>query len=591
MSRPITVDDIPKAVLVGKPLLYFTTGFVSLCVFLFGYDQGYFSSILTNTYFKDYFDNPTALEIGTVVAILEIGALISSLSLGPISDKLGRRKTTRLGAFIFCIGGSIQSGSSSIAHLAIGRFVSGIGVGFLSGTAPSFQAEISAPENRGLLGSAQFTGNIMGYASSIWIDFGCSFIESNWSFRIPLMLQVVFGSILFLGTFALVESPRWLLEHDHDAEGLVVIADLFSDGHVHSDKAREEYKAIKESVLIGRLEGDLNYLDVFRRYPRRIFVAMTSQMFAQFNGINVISYYAPLVFEQAGWVGRNAILLTGINALLYVLSSIPPWFLTESWGRKPVLIMGGLVMGLALCAVSTFSKIETSNSATMVVIFVMIYNSFFGCSWGPIGWLNVEVLPTKARASGAAMATATNWLCNFVVGELAPLLLEKIQWRLYLIHATSCFISVVTVWKMYPETKGLSLEEMDSVFDDRSSVYSTHSGNLSGFGSTSDLEAWGNRSGLITGNTPQAARNPAAAAGENNPLIPGSKPFILPQDIEPPDLATIYKFKTDDSHSIRGSLRKGSEAVSSIFRLHRSNHEDASVASDSVSERFINTSH
>ncbi|KAG7748458.1 hypothetical protein KL912_002363 [Ogataea haglerorum] len=589
MSRQITADDIPQAVLVGKPLLYFTTGFVSLCVFLFGYDQGYFSSILTNHYFKEYFNYPTALEIGTVVAILEIGALISSLSLGPISDKLGRRKTTRLGALVFCIGGTVQSCSKSVSHLAIGRFISGIGVGFLSGTAPSFQAEISAPENRGLLGSAQFTGNIMGYASSIWIDYGCSFIENNLSFRIPLMLQVVFGSILFFGSFALVESPRWLLEHDHDAEGLVVIADLFSGGHVHSERAREEYKAIKESVLIGRLEGSLSYLDVFRKYPRRIFMAMSSQVFAQFNGINVISYYAPLVFEHAGWVGRDAILLTGFNAILYVLSSIPPWYLTEAWGRKPVLIMGGLVMGVSLCAVSYFSKSEASNSATMVVVFVMIYNSFFGCSWGPIGWLNVEVLPTKARASGAAMATATNWLCNFIVGELAPILLEKIRWRLYLIHATSCFISVVTVWFVFPETKGLSLEEMDSIFDDRSSVYSTHSGNLSGFGSTNDLEAWSSRSGMITGHAPQAARHPGAP--ETNPLLPSNKPFILPQDIEPPDLATIYKFKTDDSRSLRGSLRKGSEAVSSIFRFNRSNNDEASMASDAVSERFINTSH
>ncbi|GME93814.1 unnamed protein product [Ambrosiozyma monospora] len=445
-NRDITIHDIPKPVLVGKPLLFFTTGFVSLCVFLFGYDQGYFSSILTNPYFKEYFNNPTALEIGTVVAILEIGALISSLSLGYIGDKFGRRRTTRIGSFFFCIGGGIQTYATSIEHLGIGRFISGLGVGLLSGTAPMYMSEIASPEMRGFLGSAQFTGNILGYSSSIWIDFGCSYIESNMSFRIPLALQVLFGAILFFGTFVLVESPRWLLEHDHDAEGLVVLADLFSGGNVDSEVAKDEYRSIKEDVLLGRLEGSMSYLDTIRRHPKRVFIGCSAQFFAQMDGINVISYYAPLVFEQAGWVGRDAILMTGINSVCYFFSTFIPWRLSETWGRKPLLILGGTIMGVALLSVSLFTFWATPSSPGLVVISVIVYMSSFGFSWGPIAWLiGPEVLPNKCRASGAALATATNWICNFIVGESAPVLLELIKWRLYIIHGAICFISASVV--------------------------------------------------------------------------------------------------------------------------------------------------
>ncbi|QPG75426.1 hypothetical protein FOA43_002780 [Brettanomyces nanus] len=599
-------EDIPKAPLVGRPLLVFTSFFVSISVFLMGYDQGYFSSILTNEHFKNYFEDPNAVQIGTVVAVLEIGALITSLTLGYVADRFGRRKTTQLGCVLFCFGGVVQTASTSFHHLGIGRFISGLGVGYLSGTAPTYMSEIASSDMRGLLGSAQFTGNVFGYSTSIWIDYACSYLDSNYSFRIPLGIQVCFGLILFFGTFVLVESPRWLLEHDHDTEGLIVLADLFAEGQVHDTLAVESYKSIKESVLIGRLEGELSYIEAIKRYPKRIFIGCSAQLFAQFNGINVISYYAPLVFEEAGWTGRGAILMTGFNSILYLFSTLIPWRLSETWGRKPLLIMGGLGMGAALIMVAIFTSLKYS---VLVVIGVMWFNTSFGTSWGPIGWLiGPEVLPNKARASGAALATSTNWFCNFVVGEMAPILLELISWRLYLIHAACCFISAITVWKMYPETKGLSLEDMDSIFDDASSYSSSVTSSTSRISHTiNDIESLGSRHNRahMARSQPQTQsgtyneRSPVLDSRtssfmtmplpQGSGVISSSAPFILPQDIEPPDLEAVYKYKTDDSRSIRGSLRRGSEAVSSIFKFGKKKDppNDGVTTDDDVSERFI----
>lgn len=224
----------------------------------------------------------------------------------------------------------------------------------------------------------------------------------------------------------------------------MVIANLYGGGDIHNTKARDEYREIKMNVLLQRQEGERTYGEMFRRYRTRVFIAMSAQAFAQLNGINVISYYAPLVFESAGWVGRSAILMTGINGITYFLSTIPPWYLVDRLGRRFILLSGAVLMTLSLSAISYFLFLDVRITPTMVVIFVMIYNASFGFSWGPIPWLYPpEILPLSIRSKGASLSTATNWAFNWLVGELTPVLQDWIGWRLYLMHAFFCSVSFV----------------------------------------------------------------------------------------------------------------------------------------------------
>ena len=237
---------------------------------------------------------------------------------------------------------------------------------------------------------------------------------------------------------------RWLLDNDHDEEGIIVIANLYGKGDIHNDKARQEYREIKMNVLMQRQEGERSYRDMFRRYYKRVLIAMSAQAFAQLNGINVISYYAPLVFESAGWVGRDAILMTGINALSYLASTVPPWYVVDKWGRRPILLSGAVAMIISLSLIGYFIFIDVRLTPTFVVIFVMIYNAAFGASWGPIPWLYPpEILPLSIRAKGASLSTASNWAFNWLVGEITPVLQEAIKWRLYLMHAFFCAVSLI----------------------------------------------------------------------------------------------------------------------------------------------------
>ncbi|KMU86657.1 LOW QUALITY PROTEIN: sugar transport protein 4 [Coccidioides immitis H538.4] len=451
--------------LVGKPLLYFTSVFVSLGVFLFGYDQGVMSGIITGPFFKDYFNQPTRAEIGTMVAILEVGAFISSLCVG--------KKTILYGSIVFFIGGAFQTFATGIPMMLVGRIVAGLGVGALSTIVPVYQSEISPPHNRGQLACIEFTGNICGYAASVWVDYFCSFINSHYSWRIPLFLQCVMGTLLGVGSLIICESPRWLLDNDHDEEGMVVIANLYGGGDIHNDKARQEYRDIKMDVLIQRQEGERSYADMFRRYYKRVFIAMSAQAFAQLNGINVISYYAPLVFESAGWVGRKCHLDDWHKRNFLSRLDHPPVVL-DRWGRRPILLSGAVAMIISLSLIAYWIYLDIPATPTLTVVFVMIYNAAFGASWGPIPWLYPpEILPLSIRAKGASLSTAANWAFNWLVGELTPVLQEVIQWRLYLMHAFFCATSFVVVYFLYPETSGVRLEDMDVLFGDATTAMPT----------------------------------------------------------------------------------------------------------------------
>lgn len=143
-----------------------------------------------------------------MVAILEVGAFVASIGVGRIGDVLGRRKTILYGAVIFVIGGAFQTFATGMPMMLLGRIIAGLGVGALSTIVPVYQSEISPPHNRGKLACIEFSGNITGYAASVWVDYFCSYIDNDWAWRVPLLMQCVMGGLLCVGSLLICESPR-----------------------------------------------------------------------------------------------------------------------------------------------------------------------------------------------------------------------------------------------------------------------------------------------------------------------------------------------------------------------------------------------
>jgi MFS family permease len=161
-------------------------------------------------YFKHYFNQPSAAELGTMVAILEVGAFVSSLVVGRIGDVLGRRRTILYGSLIFIVGGALQAFANGMPMMLLGRIIAGLGVGTLSTIVPVYQSEISPAHNRGRMGCIEFTGNVSGYAASVWVDYFCSYIKNDWAWRVPLFMQIVMGCLLAGGSLLICESPRFV---------------------------------------------------------------------------------------------------------------------------------------------------------------------------------------------------------------------------------------------------------------------------------------------------------------------------------------------------------------------------------------------
>lgn len=218
----------------------------------------------------------------------------TSVLAGLVGDIFGRRTTLFAGAAIFTLGGVFQTCATGIEVMIVGRIISGFGVGFLSMIVPVYQSEISPAEHRGQLACVEFTGNVLGYATSVWLDYFSSYLQSDMSWRFPLSIQCAIGALLAFGSVWIPESPRWLLDIGQDELGMQVLADLHGEGDPADPKAREEFREIKEGVIADQLVGDRSYVAMWKRYKGRVLIAMSAQMFAQLNGIN-------------GWSGFRAV--------------------------------------------------------------------------------------------------------------------------------------------------------------------------------------------------------------------------------------------------------------------------------------------
>ena len=227
-------------------------------------------------------------------------------------------------------------------------------------TVPIIQTEIAAAHARGLMVGIEYTCLIGGYMLSCWVDYGFNFLlPSNMSWQGPFIIQIVLSFILLSMSFFLPETPRWLAKNGFMDESLQTLADLHSNGDTSAEHVQQVFCEIQEAVVyetslgssgwgvsysicnLPRYYTDTSYQEMFTTYRKRTIVGITVQMFAQLNGINIISFYLPSTLAAAGFDSRKSLLYTGANAIPYTAATVTAWYLADHWGRKPLLILGG----------------------------------------------------------------------------------------------------------------------------------------------------------------------------------------------------------------------------------------------------------
>lgn len=449
-----------------------TTGFL-----LFGYDQGVMSGIIDADQFAYTIPEAQGSNSSTwqafITAIYEVGCLIGAIFALVCGDRLGRKKVIISGGIIMIIGVLIQitafRGHASTAQFLVGRTITGIGNGMNTSTIPSYQAECSRAANRGLLICIEGGTVAIGTMIAYWIDYGCSYGPRELTWRFPIAFQIVFGIILSSFTWKLPESPRWLLTHDRADEANTVLAAL--RGLPRDDpEVQAQLTVLQDSIKAAGAYDKVTYAELFKggksQHFRRMLLGASSQMFQQLSGCNAVIYYFPILFEDNVHTTKNlSLLLGGINMIVYALFATTSWFIIERVGRRKLFLWGTVGQFFSMVIVFACLIPGTTSAAKGSAVGLFTYIAFFGATWLPLPWLYpAEINPLKTRAKANAVSTCSNWLWNFTIVMVTPVMIANIGWKTYLVFAIFNASFLPIIYLFYPETAGRSLEEIDLIF-------------------------------------------------------------------------------------------------------------------------------
>ncbi|KAK1229268.1 hypothetical protein PQX77_007690 [Marasmius sp. AFHP31] len=483
--------------LAANPRLMRLAAITTLGALCYGYEQGAYSQVLVMPAFTGDHRfariGGDASYKGWSVSTLGIGGWFGALINGYLCDVISRRWTLLTGALICCLGTALTAGAQNSAYMFVGRFFIGWAVGSLSAVVPLYNSEISPPELRGTIVSIQQLAIVTGICISFWVGYGTNFISdtNSASWRVCLALQGVPAILLAVLTFTIPYTPRWLVRQGRNEEALKTLAWLrkmpedseliqleFVEIQAESMFERET-TAEKFPHLVGggafrqfRLQfAQFGELFTTMHMFRRTAVACLTQFFQQMTGIDCIVYYAPTIFESLALPGRTVSLLaSGVVGVVFVISTFPAIATIDHIGRRPLLIWGGVGMATMLVLVAALTATyqpEWHNAAAAwsTATFIWLYVGFFGASWGPVSWTVIsEVFPLSTRAHGVALGASANWMTNFVVSIIVPIMLRDITYGTYLFFLMFMLMGIAFAIWILPETFGKSLEEMDLVF-------------------------------------------------------------------------------------------------------------------------------
>lgn len=408
---------------------------------------------------------------GLTVSSALIGCILGGLISGYFSNNLGRKRSLILAAILFLVSalGSaypeflfFEFGDPSIALLITFNFyrvIGGIGVGMASAISPTYIGEISPKEVRGSLVAWYQFAVIFGQLVVYFVNWGISTGQSiEWinsiGWRYMFASEAIPALLFFVLLFYVPETPRHLVLQSKEKEAFTVLSKI----NASKERAKVILSEINDSLNTTVTSGKL-----FSYGKLVVVVGILLSVFQQFIGINVALYYAPRIFESMG-AGQNASMLqTVIMGIVNVIFTVIAIQTVDKWGRKPLLLVGSIGMAIGMFGVAALAQGEIFGIWTL--IFIVFYTASFMMSWGPICWVLLsEIFPNKIRGQAMALAVAAQWAANFLISSTYPSMMDFSGPLTYGFYGLMSVISGVFVWKMVPETKGKSLEQLENVW-------------------------------------------------------------------------------------------------------------------------------
>jgi sugar porter (SP) family MFS transporter len=498
-------DDVEAIEAPVTMKAYLLCAFASFGGIFFGYDSGYINGVTGSTTFIHIIEGPTAKALTSptnslIVSILSAGTFFGAIIAGDCADWFGRRPTIIAGCAIYIIGCILQTASHGLGLLVAGRVIAGLGVGFVSAIIILYMSEICPRKVRGTLVAGYQFAITVGILVASCVDYAVQNREDTGSYRIPIGVQFAWGLILATGLFFLPDSPRYYVKKGNVEAARNVLARLrdqpvdskYVEVELAEIVANNEYERqliTTESFLGSWMACFTGSLWEAKSNIRRTILGTSLQMMQQWTGVNFIFYYSTPFLQSTGAI-KNTFLISLIFTLVNVCSTPISFWTIERFGRRPLLLWGAL--GMLICQFlvaiigvtvgfnkthldsSGLSSLANNISAVNAQIaFIAIFIFFFASTWGPGAWVVIgEIFPIPIRSRGVALSTASNWLWNTIIAVITPYMVGTgkgqgdLKSSVFFIWGGLCTCAFVYSYFLVPETKGLTLEQVDRMFEE-----------------------------------------------------------------------------------------------------------------------------
>lgn len=451
-----------------KNLLFLVCCIAALGGVLFGFDMAVISGVLP---FVQKQFNLTPVQEGWFVSSALVGCIIGVAVSGELGDRLGRKKLLVISAILFLVGAIGCTWSGTFFWIVTSRILAGIGIGIASNIVPLYISEIAPAKVRGRLVTcyqlAITFGILLAYLSNAAIlkyslssatvagssEFHFLFIEQVW--RGMFSMGIVPAVLFFSGLFFIPESPRWLMQNGREAEGLRLLSALVG-----------EKEAVEDAKKINRNQGTGkgSYSELFSpRLRRALVLGLFLPLFSQFSGINAIIYYGPSILSSAGVSLNNSFQSQVIFGLANMLFTLIAVWKVDALGRRPLYLIGTIGATLSLFVTGLCFYYNATHSI-FLLIAVLAFLASFAFSIGPLKFVVAsEIFPARIRGRAMALSIMVMWIADTIVGQLTPVFLKELGTAYtFWIFAICCLVAFITVYFLLPETKGKSLEDIES---------------------------------------------------------------------------------------------------------------------------------
>lgn len=419
--------------------------------FLFGFDTAVINGVLLLLRRQFTLSN---LQTEAAASSLLLGCLLGAAGASMVGDRYGRRKSLIFSAVLFALSSLGAAAASTVTLFSIARLAGGLAIGLASVLTPVYIAEISPPKNRGALVSINQFAIVIGILSAYLVSWLLSRMgEDSWRWMLAV---AAIPSLAFLaGLLAVPESPRWLISRGRRSEGEHILARIFGP-----KAAREQVQAVERAAATE--EG--SWHEVFSSGMRKpLAVGMLLALFSQITGINTVLYYGSIIISEhfPGQSTSMALVANVVIGTVNLIFTIVAMVFLDRWGRRGILMTasGGMAIALTLLVIA----LEMHNLSPVFMLGgILLYVAFFALGMGPGPWLIIsEIFPTKVRGRAASIATSTLWSGTLVVTFTFLSLVKALNlWGTFAIYGALSFLCFVYVWRMVPETKGRTLEQI-----------------------------------------------------------------------------------------------------------------------------------